>query len=82
MLISSQIPAIIALSQVSIEKSHFETQNLDGSEIILNGNILAAEVYLEPCQISKVESFPNLVEWLQAVNYFYKKLHLRCLIGF
>ena len=32
-------------------------------------------VYSEPCQISKMELFAKIV----IVNYFHKKLHLRCL---
>ena len=42
------------------------------------GNLLlvASEVHLEPSQTSKTEIFTNVI------NYFWKKLHLRCLTGF
>ena len=40
-------------------------------------NVTKVEDHSEPSQISKIELFAKI-----AVNYFPKKLHLRCLIGF
>ena len=44
--------------------------------------LLWTKTYPEPCQVSKMERFANIVQFLKAVNYFRKTLHLRCLSGF
>ena len=36
--------------------------------------------YSEPCQTSKMERFAKIING-EAVNYFRKMLHLRCLTG-
>ena len=40
------------------------------------------EAYSEPCQISKMKRFANVVNVLKVVNYFRETLHLRCLTAF
>ena len=39
---------------------------------------LLTEMYSEPCQTSKMKLYAKIVN----VNYFHKKLHLRCWTGF
>ena len=40
------------------------------------------EMYLEPCQLSKMERFAKKSILLKTVHYIRKKLHSRCLTGF
>ena len=40
------------------------------------------EEYLEPSGTSMMERFCKNSEWLLVVNYFRKKVNLRCLTGF
>ena len=40
------------------------------------------EGYLDPCQTYKIELLVKKSQRLKTVNYFHKKLHLRCLTGF
>ena len=51
------------------------------AEMLLCGNCQLAKTYSEPCQTPKMEHFSKIVNSL-AVNYFSKKIDLRCLTGF
>ena len=46
---------------------------------MINGKF--SETYLGPCQMSKMKLFKKLVTWPKPLNFFAKKLHLRCLTG-
>ena len=44
--------------------------------------VFSKEVYLEPSQTSKIKPFVKIIKQLNAVNYFDKRLDLKCLTRF